>query len=221
MTRTNHIVCLLLAAAAFAVAVALYAQLPDPVPTHWNWRGVADGFTPKPWGAFILPLATLGTYLLLVAVPRISPRGFQMERFARVYGLIVTALVATLFAITVIALLAATGVPLPIQRATPMLVGALFVVLGNFMGKLTKNFFIGIRTPWTLASDEVWGRTHRLGGRLFVAGGFVAILSGLFTTSPTVFLTVILTAALIPAAYSYVLYRRLEGFQPPENGHAH
>ena len=97
-------------------------------------------------------------------------------------------------------------------RSHPMQVGLLFVVIGNFLGKVRKNFFIGIRTPWTLASDEVWSRTHRLGGWMFVAGGIVMIV-GAFAGLPVLgVIAVVLAIALYPVLHSFLLYRRLEGF---------
>ena len=83
--------------------------------------------------------------------------------------------------------------------------------MGNFLGKVTRNFFVGIRTPWTLASEEVWLRTHRLGGKCFVAAGFAVVAISLLGLGPWAMMAVILAAALVPVVYSYVIYRRLEG----------
>ena len=102
---------------------------------------------------------------------------------------------------------------MPMERAIPAGVGLLLVVLGNFMGKLTKNFFVGIRTPWTLASDEVWLRTHRLGGKLFVLAGAGLFVAGLSGAGHVAILLAVVVAAGIPVAYSYVVYRKLEGFK--------
>jgi uncharacterized membrane protein len=98
------------------------------------------------------------------------------------------------------------------QRIIVAGVGLMFIVLGNYMGKVRKNFFIGIRTPWTLASDEVWSRTHRLGGKVFVLTGIFMIVN-IFVRFPGQTLVVaIVAAALIPVIYSYVICRRIEGF---------
>jgi uncharacterized membrane protein len=95
-------------------------------------------------------------------------------------------------------------------------VGLLFIVLGNYMGKVRKNFFIGIRTPWTLASDEVWSRTHRLGGRVFVLIGFFMFLNAFVRFPAQLLIWSIVVVALVPVVYSYVLYRKLEGFSPDD-----
>jgi uncharacterized membrane protein len=207
---------LALVVGSFAAVAVLYRSLPDPVPVHWDARGQVNGFMPKPWGALVLPLVTLGTYLLLSILPRISPHGFRFDRFRGTYQIIRTAILAFLFFGTLLALLAAAGVGVSVARAVPFGVGVLFVVLGNVLGKVTKNFFVGIRTPWTLASDEVWLRTHRLGGRVFVVAGLAMAVTALVGGGPAPMLVVSLAAPLIPVVYSYVIYRRLEG----PTGHA-
>jgi len=149
----------------------------------------------------------------LMVIPRISPRGYRVERFQNVFEIIQVTLLAFLFMVTILALLAGIGAPVPMNRAIHAGTGLLFIVLGNFMGKLTKNFFVGIRTPWTLASDEVWLRTHRLGGKLFVLAGLGLLVSGLLGGGVIPLLVAVGVAGGIPAIYSYVLYRRIEGFK--------
>ncbi|RKH82529.1 SdpI family protein [Corallococcus sp. AB045] len=196
---------------AFAMAFMLYGQLPESIPTHWNAEGVVDGYTPKPWGPFVLPLVMAAVYLVLVAVPRISPRGYRVERFQGVFEGIQAVLVAFLFLLNALVLLSGIGVSVPMARVVPAGAGLVLMVLGNYMGKFTKNFFCGIRTPWTLASDEVWLRTHRLGGRLFVLAGIIVLASGLLGGGPVPVLAAVAVAAATPVLYSYFLYRRIEG----------
>lgn len=197
---------------AFALGAAFYPRLPELVPTHWGLRGTADGFTPKPWGPFVIPLTMLATWLILLAVPRISPRGFGVESFRRAYAVIQVAVLAFLLLLSALATLAGAGFPVDVGRAAIGGTGLLFVVLGNFMGKLTRNFFVGIRTPWTLASEEVWHRTHRLAGKLFVLAGIATFASGLAGGGAVPLVAAAAVASLVPALFSYLLYRRLEGF---------
>jgi uncharacterized membrane protein len=210
--RRADAICALLVALAFIVAALMYGRLPDPVPTHWNLAREADSFTPKPWGAFVMPLATLGTWLLLRVLPAISPSGFRMDGFLHTYWLIVTLTVGTLFAISVVALLVASGSDLSLLRLVPFAIGVLFVVLGNYMGKLERNFFIGIRTPWTLANEEVWARTHRFGGKLFVLAGGLVIAAAALDWPLQVVVAVVLAAALVSVVYSLVVYWKIEGW---------
>ncbi len=219
LTRTN-LLSLGLVALSFVIAAALYTRLPESIPTHWNASGVADGFTAKPWGPFVLPLTMAGVYALFVAIPRMSPRGFHVDRFQNVFEILQLAILAFLLLVTLLALLAGTGLPVPMDRAVRSGAGLLFVVMGNFMGKVTRNFFVGIRTPWTLASDEVWLRTHRLGGKLFVASGIALFVAGLFGGGTAAVLVAVAVAGGIPVVYSYFLYRRIEGFKNGASGDA-
>lgn len=212
ISRAN-ILSLTLVVLSFMLATIMYARLPDLIPTHWNARGQVNGFTPKPWGPFVLPLLMLGVYLLLVVIPRISPRGYRVERFQGAFEITQSAVIAFLFLVNTLVLFAGIGVPVPMHRAVNAALGLLFVLLGNFMGKFTRNFFAGIRTPWTLASDEVWLRTHRLGGKLLVLAGIVVFVSGLLGGGGVWALGAIGIAVGIPVVYSYILYRRIEGFK--------
>jgi uncharacterized membrane protein len=196
---------------SFAAVAALYHRLPEVIATHWNARGVADGFMPKAVGALVLPISTAFAYALFLAIPRISPKGFGIERFQAAYDVIHLALLTFLFAVGTAMLLIGAGIAVPMERVVPTGVGVLFMVIGNFMGKLTKNFFVGIRTPWTLANDEVWLRTHRLGGRLFALAGLGIAVSGVFGLPATIpILAGVFVVAGISVVYSYVIYRRLE-----------
>lgn len=204
---------LLLIIASVILAGVLYARLPNPVPTHWNVKGVANGFTPKPWGAFLMPLVMGGLWLLFAVLPRISPRGFALSPFARVYDLLQTLILAFLAFVNALALLTAAGVRLSIQRWIIAGVGLLLAVLGNYLGKVTRNFFIGVRTPWTLASDEVWLRTHRLAGKLFVMAGLAMFAMGLAGAPISLVLAPIVLAGVVSVVASLVLYKRIEGFR--------
>ena len=198
-------------ALVIAVAVWVYPQFPARVPTHWNGRGVADGWSP-PWAAALWPvLLVVFLAVLTPLLPRISPRHFEITPFKGAYQSMLLALQGFALVAGVTALLAGAGHHLPISVIITCAVGVLLVVLGNYMGKLRKNFFIGIKTPWTLASDATWERTHRLAGWLFVAAGLVWIGCGLTGAPPGVLLAVVLVAACVPAAYSFLIYRRLEG----------
>src|SRR5262249_30159862 len=207
-------------AGAFVVNAVLYPRLPERVPTHWGLDGQPDKYTDKPWGPVVLPLVMAGLYLVLSVLPAISPRGYRMEKFKQAFDVIRAAILGFLFLVMVFADLAALGASIPVHRFILAAVGLLLVVLGNYMGKVTKNFFVGIRTPWTLASDEVWLRTPRVGGKLFVAAGLLLIVGALAGLGLVPGIVAIAIASLVPVIYSYVLYRRIEGFKghPPDNG---
>jgi uncharacterized membrane protein len=209
--RISDLLGLLLVVGAFALVGLKYPGLPDPMPSHWNAAGHVDGWMPKSWGALLVPSVMAVIWLSFLVLPRISPRGFEMEPFLRAWGILKVTMLALMFFIGVLVLNAATTGGELSPKAMFFSIGVLFVVIGNLLGKVTRNFFVGIRTPWTLANEEVWYRTHRLGGKLFVVAGlFVAAMSLLGSSVWPIFVSIAI-AGIVPIVYSYVIYRRLEG----------
>lgn len=187
---------------SFGLSAALYSRLPDAMPTHFDLAGHADGFVAKPLGPFLVPLLGLVVYAITAAVVRrqVSAAALQV---------LPTASVALIFAIHAVALRAALDATTDVARWILIATSLFVTVLGNYLGKLRRNRWIGIRTPWTLADDEVWLRTHRLGGWMFVAGGGLALLAALAGAPAAVVLGVLLISTLIPAAASYAIARRV------------
>lgn len=215
LTRMN-VLGLLPVALMVLLALALQERLPDPVPTHWDLSGNVDDWTAKPWGVWLYPAFGAGLWLLFLLLPVISPRGFRLEPARRAYDIVAFVLLAFMAALQGFAYLTALGQGPGASRFVPLAVGGLFIVLGNYLGKFPRNFFIGIRTPWTLANDEVWNRTHRLGGWTFMAGGLLIMASALFGSLAWVLPVSVVLAAGIPLLYSLWLYRKLEGFRADE-----
>jgi uncharacterized membrane protein len=196
---------------AFLLPAVLYDRLPDPMPSHFNFQGEIDGWMPKPWGAFLLPLVMAGVLAMLAALPRISPKGFEVDGSSRAFAAITLATTGLLLMIHLSVLLISMGVAVPIAALMPVLLGAMLAGIGNYLSKVPRNFFIGIRTPWTLADEDVWFRTHRLGGRTFVAAGLLLIVVGPFLRGPSALAVIpalVVTAAVIPLVYSYITYRK-------------
>lgn len=189
---------------AVALSVILYPRLPDPMPSHWNLAGEADGWSSKPTALILLPLIMAGTLGLFAAL--------RSEDNARAYRVVEWSTLAFLLCVHLMAVLMATGTRLNATFTMTALVGALFVPLGISMPGMRRNFIIGIRTPWTLANEDVWERTHRLGGRIFVIAGVLLMIVpfGGLATVAVAFPIIAIAAALIPMVYSYVIYRRLE-----------
>ena len=213
---TANVICLVFIAIAAGMSAYMYPALPDPMPAHWNIEGEVDRYMVKPWGVIVLPLATVFVFVLMKIIPAISPRGFRTDKFADVVNIVMVALTGFMSGITILVLLEASGRDVHLNEAVFSAVGLLFIVLGNYLGKVRKNFFIGIRTPWTLASDEVWNRTHRMGGWVFVLIGFFMFLNAFVALPEGLLIWSIVLLALVPVVYSYFLYRKLEGFVPDD-----
>lgn len=191
-----------LVAVSFGLSAALYTRLPDAVPIRFDLAGHASRFVAKPLGPFVAPLVGLVAYAITAAVVR-------RQRSAAALQVVPAAVAGLLLAVHAITLRAAIDDRTDAVRWV-LIASSLFVaVLGNYLGKLRRNRWIGIRTPWTLADDEVWLRTHRLGGWMFVAGGALALLAALAGARPGVIVGVLVVATLIPAASSYLIFRRV------------
>lgn len=209
----------ILSGLAFALAGVLltawyWSGLPDPMPTHWNAAGQPDDFMPRIWGVLIGPLVSGGVPLLIAGVARLDPRRSHVDRNVGVMSTIAIALAAFGFGLQWFVLEAATSATMALDGRVVMIgVGLLWIVLGNVLPKVKSNWFVGIRTPWTLQSEKVWHVTHRVGGWSFALGGLVAIVASLVLTGPTlvwVALPATTASALVPVVYSYIAYKRLE-----------
>ena len=199
-----------LVVAMLAFSLAVYGSLPAEVPTHWDWRGEADDWSSRAFGAFMLPGVALVLWLLLPALRKIDPRKTHYERFDETFWLMVNMILGFLAAMHVLALGAALGWPLDIGRAVNVLAGVMLMGLGNYLPRVRSNWWIGIRTPWTLDNERVWRETHRVAGVAFVAAGAITLLTAFLPASVgyPVLMVSIATAALLPTIYSFVLYRR-------------
>jgi uncharacterized membrane protein len=155
----------------------------------------------------------LGLLGLFVALPWLSPKQFTLDTFQSTYGFIIIVILATMAYIHGLTLWAALAGQVDITRA--LLAGLLimFGLMGNVMGKVRRNFWVGVRTPWTLASDRVWNDTHRLAGRMFVGAAVLGLVCLLLPIPLPVIsiaaLALLLSAALLPVGYSLVHYKRL------------
>jgi uncharacterized membrane protein len=199
---------------AFAVTALLYDQLPDPLAVHFDLSGRPNGWMPRAVGAWLLP----GIELLVVALLRFGryllPRGWRERLDASPMPTVALVTAFMMTSVHVVVLRASLS-PLPnLGNAIWVLLGALFVVLGVLMPRTRRNPFFGVRTAFALASDENWARTQRLGGWTMIAGGIVTIAAGLLGL-PAVAVATILTSALVPAIWSWVLAKRGTGDVPP------
>jgi len=217
-TARANVLCWIFIAITGATAAFLYPSLPEQIPTHWNFEGEVDDYTAKPWGVIIMPLAAVSVFVIMKLIPLISPKGFRTDQFTGVLNIFMVALVGFMSGVGLLVLLEASGRDVHINEMIYAGIGLLLIVMGNYLGKLRKNFFLGVRTPWTLASDEVWSRTHRLSGWLFVLIGFFLFIQAFIRFPAQWVIGAIVVVALVPIIYSYVLYRQIEGFADEKPG---
>jgi uncharacterized membrane protein len=197
--------------AATIVGIALWNRLPDPMASHWGPNDEVNGYISKFWGVFLLPLITLGMFLLFRIIPSIDPLKANIAQFRDVFNLFISLIVAFMVYLYILTLRWNLGYTnFEMSKAMLPAMGILFFFIGYLLRKAKRNFFIGIRTPWTLSSDYVWDETHRLGSVLFMASGALAFIGSIFGGMLAFwFLFVpLIGSALITLVYSYVLYQR-------------
>ena len=206
--RTEWLLWLLLAA-MFTVAALSWHAVPDRMPVHWGLSGEPDRWGGRFEGLLLLPLIAVAVYLVLLLAPRIDPGRANYVSFAGAYGTVRLIVLVAMLALQVMMVQAARGRAVDIGAWVPLIVGGMFVVLGNLFGKLRPNWFIGIRTPWTLSSKQSWDRTHRAGGWLFILFGLLLMSLAVARPSWLVVTVIALIAAGVIGlvGYSYVVWR--------------
>lgn len=217
MSKTRFLVLSgLIVLATSLAAWAVYARLPAVVPTHWNAQGVADGYGPRGF-IFIHTAIMIGLIALWTALPSLSPSRFKIEPFQSTHwliGMLVVAMIAYVQAVTIYAEFSPS---LDMGRAVLGGVLVLIALIGNVIGKVKRNFWIGVRTPWTLADDRVWYATHRLAAKSMVLSallGLVVLFAGL---ALNIAVGLLMAGALIPVVYSLLYSKRLERNVTHEN----
>jgi uncharacterized membrane protein len=201
---------LLIIAAALVASAVVYPSLPERIPTHWNLAGEVDGWSPRSWGAWMMPAVIAFVWALTRWLPAIDPRRRNYEKFSGAFEEIMLSVMVFMLVLHGIMLAAALGYPVAIERVVPVGVGLLFIVIGNLLPRARSNWFVGIRTPWTLSSDRVWEKTHRVGGRLFVVGGILIALSAFVGASWSRWAPMVAVGicSLVAVIYSYLEWRK-------------
>ncbi|MEM7028226.1 MAG: SdpI family protein [Chloroflexota bacterium] len=214
-TAVSVVVGFSLIAILIMVAVSAWAwpQLPSDalVPVHWNIDGEPDRFGSKFSGLFTLPLITAGLTLIFIFLPYVDPKKNNLVRSQKAY-LISWAVITIFMLLThIVTTLNIVGRDVDVATTISIGLGVMFLIIGNYMGKIRRNFMFGIRTPWTLSSELAWNKTHRLGGKLFMLVGALVILSGIFVVGRGLVMYIllggILGATVILFTYSYFIWK--------------
>jgi uncharacterized membrane protein len=193
----------------FAITIAIYPSAPDRIVSHWNAAGQADGYMSKFWGLFLIPIIMIGFVALLTVLPRIDPHKKNYEKFRDYYEGFILLFVLFLLAIQVHIILWSSGYQISPNLTFPPLIGMLFIYIGFLLEHAEQNWFVGIRTPWTLSSKTVWKKTHELGGKLFKIAGVISCAGIFFGAYALWFVLVpVLAVAVYTVAYSYIEFQK-------------
>jgi len=207
--RKSEIVAIGIILFSFIIGIYLYPQMPEKMASHWNAKGEVDGYMPKFWGLFLMPIISLLIFLLFIAIPKIDPLKQNIEKFRKYYDGFVVLMIAYLFYIYLLTLLWNTGIRFSIVQPLVPAMSILFYYIGILVENAKRNWFIGIRTPWTLSSEKVWEKTHKIGGKLFKIAGIIAFIGIFFQDYAIFFILIpIISVAFYTITYSYFEYQK-------------
>lgn len=194
---------------AFILSILFYNFIPDPMITHWGLNGEANGYTPKEAGIWFVPLVMTGILIILYYVPKLDPLSKNIDGFRKEYHTLIAVITGFFLYLQIISIALNLGINLDIRQLLSPAFAALVYSTGSLIKRTKRNFFIGIRTPWTLNSDLVWEKTHNKAAKLFKASAILSLI-GLFVPELAFFFIIVplLLASLGVIIYSYIEYKK-------------
>jgi uncharacterized membrane protein len=209
--RYALVVSIIIIILSFAISIYLYPILPDKIASHWNSQGLVDGYMGKFWGLFLMPIISVFLLLLFIFIPKIDPLKKNIQHFRKYFDWFIVLLFCFLFYLHLLTALWNLGYYFDIIRAIIPALAILFYDIGILTENAKQNWFIGIRTPWTLSSEKVWDKTHKLGGILFKISAIIALL-GMFIPPYALFfvLTPVILTVIYTFTYSYWLFKKIK-----------
>ena len=205
--REFPIVIILIAPIIYLIAV--WNQLPDQLPIHWNLKGEVDDYGPK----YLMALLNIGLYLLLLLLPKIDPRKKNYDNFSSTYFKLRLMLVLFFSSITAVIISKSIGFDIDLDRIVIIGVILLLMTFGNYMGTIKPNWFIGIRVPWTMENETVWKKTHLMAGKLWFWLGLALLIPSFFLSKQLLnigLIVVVSIMTIIPIAYSYIIFQKMK-----------
>ncbi|KEK23035.1 SdpI family protein [Bacillus gaemokensis] len=205
----KHIFAIILILTTCLAWAISWPHLPNTIATHWS-GGTPDGFSSKLYAMMFMVGIMIGCYVFLNVLQKIDPKKENYEKFSKALMMINNGLMVVLFIGNIDIITNGLGYNVFINRVPELFVGILFLIIGNYLPQCKPNFFVGMRNPWTLSNEEVWRKTHRFSGKVFVALGIIMIVS-IFVQADWrsyMMLAMIVVAVLLTNLYSYILYKK-------------
>lgn len=207
VSKQTMIITFLLTAAPMLAGVILWNRLPERVPVHFGFDGQPDSWSSRSFAVFAMPAFLLAIHAACIKITSLDPKAENIS--AKVHSLVLWTVPAVSLFAACLTYGTALGYPVNANRFALVLMGVLFIAVGNYLPKCRQSYTVGIRIPWTLADEENWNRTHRMAGPLWIAGGLIFLISGFIKVdSGVIMFPVIILMVLVPCVYSYLLFRR-------------
>ena len=194
----------------FLYLAYIWNQLPEKVPVHWNVKGEIDRYGDKIELMLIPILLPLLIYVIFLVVPRIDPKK-KLNKMGNKLQTLKVLMTTFMSILALFIIYSAKNQSFDNSNYLVISIGILYIILGNYFKTIKANYFIGIRTPWTLESESVWKETHKLGGKLWFIGGIIVVISSFILEKQLnfrVFLIITTIIAIVPIVYSYLLFRK-------------
>jgi len=209
--RKSTLAILLIILVCFFLGIAFYPQMPDKMASSWDIKGNVKGYLPKFWGLFLVPIISFCILLLLfILLPKIDPLKANIEKFRKYFDTFIVVIAVFFFYIYLLTILWNLGYNFDVGRAMIPALGILFYYCGVLVENAKRNWFIGIRTPWTLSNEEVWEKTHKLGGKLYKIIGLIAFLGVIFPSYALLIILIpVISATIYIIIYSFFEYKKL------------
>jgi uncharacterized membrane protein len=209
INKTSIIFPILLILLSFIVSIYFYPTFPAQIATHWGISGQADGFSSKGFGLFFLPVLSVFLFFLLINLPKIDPYKKNFDQFKSYFQNFINLTFAFFFYLHLITIAWNLGIRFNIIQVLSPAFAALFYYAGVLTSHAKRNWFVGIRTPWTLSNETVWNKTHQIGGKLFRATGIISLLSLVFPNLAIFFIMIpVLFTSIFVLAYSYIEFKK-------------
>ncbi|MBU0614136.1 SdpI family protein [Patescibacteria group bacterium] len=192
---------------ALAVGIYYLPSLPELMPSHWNASGEIDSYINKNLFIFLIPGIAIALTALFPILSKIDPKKDKYKQFKTAWMAIQTVIISFFVYLYLITIYLAFNPEVSMLKFMFWGLGVLFVVIGNYFGKIRQNYFVGIKTPWTLNNEDIWNKTHRLAGWLWVLTGIIIFIDGFFEVFPVaVMFGSVAINVFVPFLYSYLLY---------------
>lgn len=207
--RKTEVIALGIILISFLIGIYFYSKMPEMMASHWNAKGEVDGYMSRFWALFLMPLMSFGLFLMFLIIPKIDPLKQNIEKFRKYFDIFIILMLGFLFYIYLLTIFWNLGTRFSMTQLMIPALSALFYYCGILVENAKRNWFIGIKTPWTLSNEKVWEKTHKLGGKLFKAAAIIILLgivlenyALLFVLAPIFFVSIYLVV------YSYFQYQK-------------
>lgn len=207
--RKSEVIVLLLVLLSLIISFYFVPKLPDRIAIHWNYKGEADGYMSKTWGVFLMPIVLFVMFLMFVFIPKLDPLKKNVESFRKYFDGFIIVLFLFMLAIHLQINLWAVGIQISPNKLFSIGLGILFYYSGIMLNHSKRNWYIGLKTPWTLSSDAVWDKTHKLGAKLVKISAIIALFGVLFQNyAMFIVLAPIIISFIYLTIYSYIEYKK-------------